>query len=387
MIDHLALQKFYAATKIPLQLFDNNILIRNYGPGDFHPNPVLSIINCLQSSTDSVCYTSSPDLLFFGLIRIQNSSEYLIIGPAMAFKCTRNQAENILKILKQPKKRAEELLRWFSSIPLCDNARFHGILCFLNYILNGITEDYTKYIPYQTNSLPINSIDLSPTFIEHFNEELDIQLLSSVEYGDLKSIEAIFNVFSSEPIGIPPVAPDALRSLKNIFIYTCGVVSRAALKGGLDYDTVNSITSNYLDQIEALTNHHEVSNLLKQLFLDFTRRTASYRSYLSNSFLVNKIYREIQTHLYEKITTTIIAKNLNMNSSYICRHFKQETGKTITEFTNEIKIEESIRLLETTQIPLIQISTQLGFSSQNYFHTIFKKVTGKTPIDYRTKQQ
>lgn len=42
-----------------------------------------------------------------------------------------------------------------------------------------------------------------------------------------------------------------------------------------------------------------------------------------------------------------------MNCSYICRHFKQETPKNITEFINKLKIEESIRILETTKIPII----------------------------------
>ena len=76
-----------------------------------------------------------------------------------------------------------------------------------------------------------------------------------------------------------------------------------------------------------------------------------------------------------------------MNASYLSRHFKEQTGKTMTEFINELKISEGIRLLETTDLPLIHISTQLGFSSQNYFQTVFKKVIGMTPIEFRNKKK
>ena len=102
-----------------------------------------------------------------------------------------------------------------------------------------------------------------------------------------------------------------------------------------------------------------------------------------NSPVINKIRKDIQAHLYEKITPTILSYHLKMNCSYLCRSVKQETGKTISEYINEVKIQECIGLLKTTETPLIQISEQLGFSSQKYFHTVFKKVTGMTPIECR----
>jgi AraC-like DNA-binding protein len=72
-----------------------------------------------------------------------------------------------------------------------------------------------------------------------------------------------------------------------------------------------------------------------------------------------------------------------MNCSYLCNHFKKETGKTITEYINELKVRESKRLLKNSKLSLIEISTRLGFSSQSYFHIVFKKHTGITPQEFR----
>lgn len=71
-----------------------------------------------------------------------------------------------------------------------------------------------------------------------------------------------------------------------------------------------------------------------------------------------------------------------MDLSYLCRHFKENTGKTITACIHEIKIKESKRLIRTTNLTLAQIAMQMGYSSQNYFHTVFKKFTGVTPKAY-----
>lgn len=119
------------------------------------------------------------------------------------------------------------------------------------------------------------------------------------------------------------------------------------------------------------------------MFLDFARHTARSRELASHSALARKIGREISAHLYEPISPTLIAERLNMNVSYLCRHFKQQTGKTISEYVNERKVQECKRLLETTDAPVSGIASRLGFSSQNYLYTVFKRVTGLTPMAYR----
>jgi AraC-like DNA-binding protein len=383
MNNGITLQKFYEATKIPLQLYRDTEQIKNFGKVEFQPNPANNIINCETDLEHSIYYTVSPEYLFCGLIRIENSTEYVIVGPAMAFECSRKQAENILTSLQQPVNRVDEFFRWVRTIPNCDLQRFRGILCFLDHHLNGASEHDPVQLPYQTNSLPMDIIDSGPSFIEQVSDLFEKQILSYIEHGNFIKVEEVWNNLHSSDGEIPLTTSDALRSLKNIFIFATGLASRAAMKGGLDIGTINSLTDIYIKKIEQLYNTGDVLILLKQMFLDFAKRTARCRSYLSDSILVNKISKDIQVHLYERVTTADIAERLKMNASYLSRHFKEQTGKTMTEFINEVKIKEGIRLLETTEMPLIQISTQLGFSSQNYFQTVFKKATGKTPIEYR----
>jgi AraC-like DNA-binding protein len=330
-----------------------------------------------------VCYTGSDEFLYYGLVRKSRGTEYFLLGPVAAFSCTRRQGQKILARLGQPESRIYEFLRWFKTIPLCDPQRFRELLLFLDYVVNGKTEHQVVFIPCPVNTIPADLAEVNLSFIEHFSGSLEKELVSAVEYGKTDTLNALFDGLESDGNGIPPVALDAERAYKNIFIFSAGVVSRAAMRGGLDYDTVIALSDYYLRQIEKVEGYAAIFLLLKQMFLDFAQRTARIRKLETASPLVRKINKAIMARLYEKITPTGLSEILSMNCSYLCRHFKQETGKTISEYINEVKITEARRLLESKELPLIQISVQLGFSSQNYFQTLFKRITGTSPGAYR----
>jgi AraC-like DNA-binding protein len=385
MINNTVIQKLYEAVRLPMEIFTDSISEQNYSSGQFHPNPAVSIISIVSNSVHQVCYTISPEYLYYGLVRIHNSSKYLVVGPAIAIECSKKQAQNILTNLKQPFNRTEELMRWLHQTPLCDISRFRGILCLIDYMINGASENEAVHIPYQVVPSPAVKIENYPSQIEQVSDLSEKELLSYIEFGNTTAVEILLKDMESQAGIFSSLAPDATRSFKNYFIFSIGIVSRAAMKGGLDYSIASAIQGSYLNQIENLDSYTDIFNLLKQMYLDYTRRTSRYRSLLTDSPVVNKIHKDVHAHLYEKITPTILSEHLRMNCSYLCRHFKQETGKTISGYINEIKIQECIRLLEATGMSLIQISEQLGFSSQNYLHTVFKKVTGMTPMEYRNK--
>lgn len=83
------------------------------------------------------------------------------------------------------------------------------------------------------------------------------------------------------------------------------------------------------------------------------------------------------------ISIDSICKILNINKSYFCKKFKEETGHTFSKFLNTLRIEKSKKLLISSDISLLNISISVGFNSQNYYTIVFKKFTGITPLEYR----
>lgn len=101
------------------------------------------------------------------------------------------------------------------------------------------------------------------------------------------------------------------------------------------------------------------------------------------SYHIIKAEEYIHTHFKEPITLEALAKHLALNKSYLCTIFKKATKDSFCNYTNKVRIEESKKLLLHTNESMIDIALAVGFSSASYFNTIFKKLEGKTPLEYR----
>ena len=72
-----------------------------------------------------------------------------------------------------------------------------------------------------------------------------------------------------------------------------------------------------------------------------------------------------------------------MNPAYFGRIFRQTEGCSVSDYLNQVRLEQAKLLLRTTDAPVAEVAVQVGFSSSNYFYSIFKKNTGITPAVYR----
>lgn len=84
-------------------------------------------------------------------------------------------------------------------------------------------------------------------------------------------------------------------------------------------------------------------------------------------------------------TVTALAAQLNISSRYLSDLLKQETGKTALEQIHIFLIDEAKNLLTGTDNTIAETAYQLGFENPPYFTRLFKKQTGMTPVEYRTK--
>ena len=108
--------------------------------------------------------------------------------------------------------------------------------------------------------------------------------------------------------------------------------------------------------------------------------TAALDDYNYHTIRAQKYIKE---HYAEPITLDVLATHLGLNKSYLCTIFKQATKDSFCTYTNKVRIEESKKLLRNTNQSMTDIALSVGFSSSSYFNTIFKKLEGKTPLEYR----
>ena len=78
-----------------------------------------------------------------------------------------------------------------------------------------------------------------------------------------------------------------------------------------------------------------------------------------------------------------VAAKIYSNESYLSRVFKKEMGDSLIEYILKKRIEESIRLLNTTDMKVYEIAEKIGFRDAHYFSICFKKITGVTVKEFK----
>jgi AraC-like DNA-binding protein len=78
-----------------------------------------------------------------------------------------------------------------------------------------------------------------------------------------------------------------------------------------------------------------------------------------------------------------IGKRVGLSAHYLSHRFKQTYGVELGRFVVECRTERAKRLLRDTALRAVEIAAEAGFSSPSYFHQAFRRVTGRTPEQYR----
>lgn len=93
----------------------------------------------------------------------------------------------------------------------------------------------------------------------------------------------------------------------------------------------------------------------------------------------------IEGHYTDKITVEDLADKYAIGRRSFERRFKKATGNTIVEYMQRVKIEAAKRSFESSRKNINEVMFDVGYTDTKAFRTIFKKITGLTPIEYRNK--
>ena len=272
------------------------------------------------------------------------------------------------------------------------------MLCTINYILNDEKLELRDITIYEEEQVDLKQLleqqrvnrvlskamtDFQPEQTAHNTYEVEQAVMDIVRRGDSAALQSWISAAPAVRGGI--LAADQLRQLKNTFVVTTTLASRAAIRGGMDTEDAFSLSDAYIQKCELLNSPDRIMNLQYHMILEFTERVEQLHIGAQPSQLVLAVTRYIQHHLSEPISTEDIAKQLYLSRPHLSQKFKKETGLTLTDFILQQKTREAKRLLRYTDKTSAAIGFYLGFSSQGHFSRVFQKYAGCTPKEYRQK--
>jgi AraC-like DNA-binding protein len=98
-----------------------------------------------------------------------------------------------------------------------------------------------------------------------------------------------------------------------------------------------------------------------------------------------KARKFIEEHSGEELSLTRVAKVVNISANHLSEKFKQVTGVNFAEYIARTRFKNACDLLRNRNLRISEIAFAVGFQSLSQFNRVFKKLTGKSPTQYRYK--
>ena len=366
---------------VPVRIYTNNKLSFFHSFVHLPKDPILLYENDILKIEEAVSYYITSDFDYYGISRHEN--QCIIIGPA---RQTAPPEHYLHRLAFQLSVEPDDMQDFLSSMKVIVNMPLESILqilCTIHYVITGekiglndlsiIDSSQDEISKELVNAQTAYNFDDIPDDSEnvHNTYKIEQQLLDMVRRGDTMRLqEWISNAPAIRP---GKIASDMLRQMRNTFIVSATLVSRAAIRGGMDLNDALHLSDAYIQKCERLNTFEQIINLQYHMVTRYTRAVEELRYNRNQTELVKNVASYIRHHLSDAIKTEDIANSLFMSRSHLSTRFKREAGMSLTEYIHYIKISEAKHLLAHTDKTLAIISNYLGYSSQSHFTRIFKK--------------
>lgn len=161
--------------------------------------------------------------------------------------------------------------------------------------------------------------------------------------------------------------------------------SRLLCSGGL---TAAADVSLYL--VEKLCGHEAAVQTAKALLLNMPRTSQSGYSMLPlspphNDDAVRGVEHVLQTKFRDAVSIESLAADAGMSPRTFLRRFKAATGRLPGAYLQAVRIETAKAMLERDRTSVQSIAGAVGYDDVSFFRSLFKRTTGMTPAEYRSR--
>ncbi|MGI6777121.1 MAG: response regulator [Acetivibrionales bacterium] len=109
------------------------------------------------------------------------------------------------------------------------------------------------------------------------------------------------------------------------------------------------------------------------------------KSCSTNTQVINMVIEYIDKHFHRDITLKQVAEEVGLSPQYLSRMFKEKYGSNFIDYVTKKRVKYAEEFLCNCNKSIKEISRMAGYEDSNYFCRIFKRDTGMTPTQYRSK--
>lgn len=175
------------------------------------------------------------------------------------------------------------------------------------------------------------------------------------------------------------------ENVRMIFNQLAGTIIKFMMKRQINTGKVQGMKGD----IYHLLSFAETIGELKIVILDFCEKLINYmleqkQTESNNQCYSKRILDYLNEHYTEDLLYEEVAKQIGISYSYLRRIVKEETGKSVNDYINKIRIEKMKDLLLTTDETINQVAKEVGYHNMQSVNRYFRKFEGITPKEFKT---
>ena len=217
--------------------------------------------------------------------------------------------------------------------------------------------------------------------LNHIPYDKEMAFYQSIRNGNMEEMKKLFTPLCVEGFG--KLSEHPLRNLKYHLIITVAFIIRYCIEGGLEMEAAYNLSDIYIRKIDTCNSEEGIHQIHKELCEAYVRRMQKKKTIFRYSKPVQLAIDYIYDNLHNKILLENIAEVAGLSENYLSKLFLKETGKNISSYIIQKRVDAAKNLLIYTEYSTSEISNFLNFSSESHFIATFKKSTGTTPKKFR----
>jgi len=221
--------------------------------------------------------------------------------------------------------------------------------------------------------------DVQPLISSGASAEAERSLIEHIREGNGQEAEASFlelleTLFDQVGAAVERVKARLLEALI--------MVGRAAEEAGVAPEDVASCNVDMTCQLMSCQNREHLEAWCREVAREYVAKVGElHRSRPSQA--IGRALRYIEKHYARDLSVQELAKVVFLHPDYFSRAFKKQTGMSFVEYRTRVRIEKAKVLLLREDLAVAEVAERVGFSDPNYFSRVFSRLEGKPPREWR----
>ena len=319
--------------------------------------------------------------VYFGCV--MSGSGYCLVGPMNVDFFARPKRHKFYRKYSIPEN-AEKNLSRFTLMEVLQ------IMCIVAKIVSG--KEYTDQQIVDANHLASVTKKQEDEDQIRFNLQADEEYISRHSYQEERklldmvregNVEEALRLAKQIDVAVARLGKTEISHLQNLLTVGAALCARAAIEGGVSPYIAYRVSGFYINKGSECRDATQILVYRNHAVEELAKYVHEMKSKKHASSYTKRCKDYVTKHFREKIYLDEIAETLGISSSYLSRLFKKETGISLQDYVNQVRVERAANLLVYSEEPIPKIAEYFNFPSQSYFGKIFKAHKNMTPRQYR----